>query len=105
VKIANLLPELAAIRQVIMEDRAMSRELDNRVDALRDKLIKTASTPVGMGNYKQQLRAYQEMFLELINITDEVNAMDQQVSPTVLDALRKHVADALAQRDEPEGET
>jgi hypothetical protein len=33
-----------------------------------------------MGNYKQQLRAYQEMFLDVINTLDEINRLiDKEV--------------------------
>jgi hypothetical protein len=67
----------------------MSKEIDGRIDALRSRLIQQAATPISYGNYKQQLRSYQEMMLELINITDEVNATSGQASPAVLDQLRK----------------
>jgi hypothetical protein len=51
----------------------MSKELDAKIDATRTKLIETAGTQIGYGNYKQQLRAYQEMFLAVINALDELN--------------------------------
>lgn len=53
----------------------MSRELDAKIDAVRDRLIETANTQIGMGNYRQQLRSYQEMFLGVINALDELNEM------------------------------
>jgi hypothetical protein len=51
----------------------MSKELDAKIDATREKLIETANTQIGYGNYKQQLRAYQEMFMSVINALDEMN--------------------------------
>ena len=51
----------------------MSKELDEKIDAARAKLIATANTPIGMGNYKQQMRTYQELFLDVINVLDDVN--------------------------------
>jgi hypothetical protein len=52
----------------------MSKELDAKIDKVRDQLIETANTQIGYGNYKQQLRSYQEMFLAVINALDELNA-------------------------------
>jgi hypothetical protein len=58
----------------------MSKALDTQIDATRAKLLKTANTPISMGNYKQQLRAYQEMFLDVINTLDEINRLiDKEV--------------------------
>jgi hypothetical protein len=51
----------------------MSKELDAKIDAARDKLIETANTQIGYGNYKQQMRTYQELFLSVINTLDELN--------------------------------
>ena len=67
----------------------MSKEIDNRVDELRSRLVRQANTQISYSNYKAQLRAYQEMMLELINIIDTMNATSEQVSPGVLDQLRK----------------
>lgn len=53
----------------------MSKELNDKIDAARAKLIAVANTPISMGNYKQQMRAYQELFLDTINVLDDVNEM------------------------------
>jgi hypothetical protein len=59
----------------------MSKELDAKIDATRDMLIETANTQIGYGNYKQQMRKYQEMFLAVINALDEVNqAIDKEMA-------------------------
>ena len=79
----------------------MSKELDDRVDALRRQLISTAAQPIGMGNARAMARAYQEMMLELINITDAVNAQND-VSSASLRALKMQLAELLAKH---EGET
>lgn len=52
----------------------MSKELDDKIDAGRDKLIATANTPVGGGNYKQIRRSYEELMLVLFNVVDAINA-------------------------------
>ena len=78
----------------------MSKELDERVDSLRNRLVKQAANPINMGNARQQLRADQEMMLELINITDAVNAQHDVVSPGVMDKLKSVIRDLLAK---PEG--
>ena len=51
----------------------MSTELDAQIDAARAKLIATANTPIGMGNYKQQIRAFQEVALSMIDVLDDLN--------------------------------
>ena len=78
----------------------MSKEIDDRIDGLRQRLIATAATPISMGNYKQQLRTYQEMMMELIKIVDEVNSQSDQISPAEVEALKKHVAEAFAKAAE-----
>ena len=60
----------------------MSKELDDRIDAVRARLIQTAGQQVGMGNYKQQLRSYQEMFLEVINLLDIEEELDKPEGAT-----------------------
>jgi hypothetical protein len=52
----------------------MSKELDDKIDAARQKLIATSQVAVGMGNYKQVRRAYEEVILELTNVIDAINA-------------------------------
>ena len=51
----------------------MSKELDERIDASRRKLIATANQSVGMGNYKQIKRAFEEILLEVHNVMDALN--------------------------------
>jgi len=67
----------------------MSEALDHRVDAARQTLIGLSRQVIGMGNYKQVMRSYQELTLELINIMDELNAQNDKVSAGTLDALKK----------------
>ena len=52
----------------------MSKELDDKIDATREKLIRTSQVKVGMGNYQQVRRAYEEIILDLTNIVDTINA-------------------------------
>lgn len=52
----------------------MSKELDAKIDDVRDKLIRTSQQPVGMGNYRQIRRAYEEIILDLTNVVDAINA-------------------------------
>jgi hypothetical protein len=49
----------------------MASDLVLRNAKLRARLIVQARDQVDMGDYKQQLRAYQEMLLELIDIQAE----------------------------------
>jgi hypothetical protein len=61
-------------------------DIDDRVDTLRQRLIKTAAVPITMGNYKQQLRTYQEMLLSLINLIDDLNeAIEKEMAKPVGD--------------------
>ena len=80
----------------------MSEAIDKRVDNLRDRLVRQSSQPINMGNARQQMRAYQEMMLELINIMDAVNAGADEIGSSVLETLRKSVSEVLAKS---EGET
>ena len=50
----------------------MSEELDKRIDATRAKLIEVANQQISYSNYKEKLRAYQELFLCVINVLDDV---------------------------------
>jgi hypothetical protein len=52
----------------------MSKETDDKIDSARDKLLETSRIAVGMGNYKQVRRAYEEVILELTNAIDAINA-------------------------------
>jgi hypothetical protein len=79
----------------------MTKDNDDRIDALRRRLVTTASQPIGMGNARQMARAYQEMMLELINIADELNAQSD-ISSAALNALKMQLAELLAKH---EGET
>jgi hypothetical protein len=47
-------------------------EIIDRNKAVRARLIKQAADPIGMDDYKQQLRAYQEIILEVIDIQAEL---------------------------------
>jgi molecular chaperone GrpE (heat shock protein) len=56
----------------------MSKELNEKIDAARAKLIATANQTVGMGNYKQIKRAFEEVLLDITNVVDDLNeAIDQ----------------------------
>lgn len=60
----------------------MSKELDDKIDKARARLIEVANTPISMGNYKQQMRAYQELFLDVINVLDDINeSIDKELGP------------------------
>jgi hypothetical protein len=48
--------------------KKMSDNLVDRVAELRERLIKQSRDRIGMDDYLQQLRAYQEMILEIIDI-------------------------------------
>jgi hypothetical protein len=47
-------------------------DLVERTAELRRRLIRQAADKIGMDDYQQQLRAYQEMILEIIDILAEV---------------------------------
>lgn len=73
----------------------MSKELDDRLTALKDRFIADANVPISMSNYKQKLRTNQEMFLELIKIVDGVNEDADTISADEIAALRKAVAESI----------
>ena len=73
----------------------MSAELDHRVDAARQTLINLSRQVIGMGNYKQVMRSYQELTLELINIMDELNAQNDKISAETLAGLKKQVTELM----------
>ena len=73
----------------------MSKALDDRVDAARKTLIDLSRQVIGMGNYKQVMRSYQELTLELINIMDELNAQADKISAETLAGLKKQVQELM----------
>lgn len=77
----------------------MSAELNQRIDAARDKLLNLARQPFGFGNYKEGLREYQKLSLELINILDEVNGQVDKISQAQIDALK--AAAAVHEEEQP----
>lgn len=79
----------------------MTTEIDGRIDAARDKLLALARQPFGFGNYKEGLREYQRLSLELINILDAVNAQVDKVSQAQLDGLK--AAAETAMKENPNG--
>jgi hypothetical protein len=56
-----------------------------------------------MGNYKQIMREYQKLMLDVINILDDVNEQADTIGPAQMAALKGQAADALA-KSEAEGE-
>ena len=78
----------------------MSEALDNRVDAARQQLISLSRQVIGMGNYKQVMRSYQELTLELINIMDALNEQDDKISADKVDALKKTATEL---KEKPDG--
>jgi len=78
----------------------MSEALDNRVDAARQQLISLSRQVIGMGNYKQVMRSYQELTLELINIMDALNEQDDKISAGKVDALKKTATEL---KEKPDG--
>ena len=78
----------------------MSKELDDRLTALRERFVADANIPISMSNYKQKLRTNQEMFLELIKIVDGVNEDADTVSADELAAFRKAVDAAMAKGEQ-----
>jgi ABC-type Zn uptake system ZnuABC Zn-binding protein ZnuA len=46
--------------------------LSEKVEAIRQRLVKQAADPIDMGDYKQQMRAYQELLNDTLKALKEV---------------------------------